>query len=404
MDDNVLSHIGTGTSGRYPKGSGDTPYQRNRNFIDFANTLKAKGLTPTQVAEGCGYNTTEFRKQMSRAKSEVRSADQIRATALSKSGMNNVDIGKEMGGKNESSIRSLLDEGKQVRNEVTNSVANVLKDAVEKKGLIDIGVGSELSLNVSRTKLMTAVSKLKDDEGYVVEPIYIDQLGTGGNKKTTILVLGPKGTTVPDMYAKQADIKMITDQHTEDNGKTFFGIEYPKSISSDRIAIKYTEDGGSDKDGVIELRRGVDEISLGEKNYAQVRIMVNNTHYLKGMALYSDDLPDGVDIMFNTNKGKDTPKMDVLKKLKTVSKTDSTIDPDNPFGAKIKDDTGQRHYIDAKGKSQLSPINKVNEEGDWEDWSKSLSSQFLSKQPVSLAKKQLGLNYDIKKEEYDEIC
>ncbi len=34
------------------------------------------------------------------------------------------------------------------------------------------------------------------------------------------------------------------------------------------------------------------------------------------MAVYSDDLPDGVDVMFNTNKSKSVPKMEVLKDIK----------------------------------------------------------------------------------------
>ena len=62
-----------------------------------------------------------------------------------------------------------------------------------------------------------------------------------------------------------------------------------------------------DKDGVIEIRSGVDDLSLGDSHYAQVRILVDGNTYLKGMAVYSDDLPDGVDVMFNTNKKKRHP-------------------------------------------------------------------------------------------------
>ena len=69
-------------------------------------------------------------------------------------------------------------------------------------------------------------------------------------------------------------------------------------------------------------------MSLGDSHYAQVRILVDGNRYLKGMAVYSDDLPDGVDVMFNTNKKKGTPASDVLKKVKD--------DPDNPFGSLIK--------------------------------------------------------------------
>ena len=47
-------------------------------------------------------------------------------------------------------------------------------------------------------------------------------------------------------------------------------------------------------------------MSLGNSNYAQVRVMVDGKHYLKGMAVYSDDLPKGVDVRFNTNKPSGT--------------------------------------------------------------------------------------------------
>ena len=89
------------------------------------------------------------------------------------------------------------------------------------------------------------------------------------------------------------------------------------------------------------MRRGVPDISLGGANYAQVRIKVDDNLYLKGMAMYADDLPDGVDVRFNSNKVKGTPTEDVLKKLKD--------DPENPFGALIKAG-GQTYYDDPNGK------------------------------------------------------
>ena len=140
---------------------------------------------------------------------------------------------------------------------------------------------------------------------------------------------------------------------SHDDGETFDKFVYPKSMDSSRLKIRYAEDGGIQKDGVIEIRRGVDDLSLGDSHYAQVRILVDGNRYLKGMAVYSDDLPDGVDVMFNTNKKKGTPTSDVLKKVKD--------DPDNPFGSLIKAG-GQSYYIDADGKRQLSLINKRAED------------------------------------------
>ncbi len=39
-------------------------------------------------------------------------------------------------------------------------------------------------------------------------------------------------------------------------------------MDSKRLQIRYAEDGGINKDGVIELRRGVKDLSLGNAHYA----------------------------------------------------------------------------------------------------------------------------------------
>ena len=139
-------------------------------------------------------------------------------------------------------------------------------------------------------------------------------------------------------------------------------------MDSKRIKIRYAEEGGIDKDGLIEIRRGVDDLSLGESHYAQVRILVDDNKYMKGMAIYSDNIPDGYDIVFNTNKKLGTPKEKVFK--------DITNDPDNPFGSLIKPG-GQSYYIDKDGKRQLSLINKRAEEGDWGEWVKIYPPSFF---------------------------
>lgn len=405
--ENELKHIGTPTSGRYPKGSGDDANQRAKSFLDYVGGLKDKGLSPVEIARGCGMTTNEVRKRTSLYNSEIRAENYAFIKPLDDAGTSRVEIGKRLGDHlgepawNESSVRSLLDVNKLERSQEARNTANMLKDELKEKGLLDVGVNTELSMEISRTKLSTALTLL-EDEGYETRSIYVPQLGTGGNKKTTVLVLSPPGVPYTDLFKRQAEIQMVGKHELKDDGKGYYNREFPASLDSKRVGIRYKEDNGADKDGVIELRRGMDELSLGKSKYAQVRIMVDGTHYLKGMAMYSDDLPKGTDVLFNTNKGKDTPKLDVMKKLKTVSETDKTINPDNPFGAQIKDG-GQRHYIDSKGNDKLSPVNKINEEGDWETWSKTLSSQMLSKQPLALAKQQLGIAYSLKKEEFDEI-
>lgn len=374
-------------SGRYPWGSGENPYQRTQGFLADIKKLEDDGLNEKQIAEDRGMSVKELRARKSIAKAEQRKHDYNEALKLKSQGYSVTKIAERMG-KNESSIRAMLDEDFQKRNEVTEVTANMLKDVSAQKQLLDIGAGTEHYLGISRTKLDTALYKL-EAEGYHIYNVYEKQAGTG--QYTTRKVLAAPGITEDEARLRKSEIEMIS-KYSDDGGKTFLGIEPPKSIDSDRVAIRYAEDGGKERDGLIEVRRGVPELSLGDARYAQVRIAVDGTHYLKGMAIESDDLPKGVDIMFNTNKNSSVAKLDVLKPLKD--------DPDNPFGATI---SRQRHYTDENGNDQLSAVNIVREEGDWGTWSRSLSSQFLSKQNPFEIKKQLDLTYGIRKDEFDEI-
>lgn len=400
MNDDELMHYGTPRhSGRYPWGSGENPYQSFTGLYGMAKQLKSQGMSDKEIAESFGMSTREYKSAYSNAKNEVRAANRAEALRLKDKGYSNTAIGKRMG-VNESTVRSWMDEDIAERSSISKNTAKALKSAVDDKKYIDIGGGVENQMGISRTALDNAVKMLKD-EGYTVHYIQTEQLGTG--HKTSIKVLAPPDTTYSEVWNHKADIE-FPGFHSEDKGRTIDKIGKPVSISSKRIKINYAEEGGKDKDGVIELRRGVDDISLGKAKYAQVRIAVDGTHYLKGMAMYRDDMPDGVDIIFNTNKAKGTPMLgekdnSVLKPMKK--------DQDNPFGATIKGERelilAQRYYTDKNGKRQQSAINIVNEEGDWNTWRKSLSSQMLSKQSPMLAKKQLKLAYDLKQDEFDSI-
>ena len=395
-----LYHYGTKRhSGRYPWGSGDDPYQRDSNFYNYANELKKSGLSEKEVADACGLTVKQYRSQYSNARNEVYAARVSEAQKLKAKGYSNVAIAEKMG-TNESTVRNYLKPQATDRANKTTMTADVLKKAVDKKGYIDVGGGVENQMGVSRNVLDNSIRKL-EEEGYTRHYIQTEQMGTG--KKTSIMVLAKPGTTYSEV-SKNRDKIEFPGYHSSDKGTSYDSLKAPVSVSSKRVKINYKEDGGIDKDGVIELRRGVDDISLGNARYAQVRIAVDGTHYIKGMAMYSDNMPDGVDIVFNTNKSKGTPMLgekdhSVLKPMKK--------DSDNPFGATIKGEDrlvmAQRYYIDKNGKKQQSALNIVNEEGDWNVWRKSLSSQMLSKQSPMLAKKQLKLAYDLKAEEYNEI-
>lgn len=393
-----LWHYGTPHhSGRYPWGSGEDPHQRNKQFLQYVDGLKRKGMSDVDIAKGMGLNTTQLRANKSIAKNSIKKNEQAQALKLKNKGVSNVEIGKLMG-RNESSVRALLDPSAKEKNDVLQNTADMLKKQVDDKKYLDIGRGTSNHVGVSTNQLSNAVAVLQE-QGYKVQYVKVNQLGTG--KQTTMKVLVKEDTPYREIFDNQDKIKTIND-FSEDHGRTFTKIEPPVNVNSKRIGVRWAEDGGSQKDGVIELRRGVDDLSLGAARYAQVRIAVDGTHYLKGMAMYSDNLPAGVDLMFNTNKNRKDDKLGAMKPIKD--------DAENPFGSI----TRQKKYLGSDGKLHLSPLNIVGsesptgdstsgEEGGWSKWSHTLSSQMLSKQSPSLAKTQLGLTYDIKKSEFDEI-
>jgi hypothetical protein len=399
----VIVHYGTPRhSGRYPWGSGDDETsQRNRSLFDQANDMRKQGLKDPEIARGLGMTTTQLRDLRTIARTEKRQDEIHMAQKLKDKGMSNVAIAKQMttalGYKvGDTQVGALLNPSAARKSTVLDNVTNTLRNAVDEKGFIDVGSGVEYQLNTTSTMKRSALQRLKD-EGYVVHPIQIEQQTTG--KQTNMKVLAKPGTSWADVRRNTDKIQQI-DEYSDDGGVTSLGIRPPLSLSSKRVGIRYAEDGGADADGVMYVRPGVEDVSLGKSRYAQVRVMVDGTHYIKGMAVYKDDLPDGVDVQFNTNKSNTGNKLDALKEVKRVKDT-GEVDLENPFGASISRQLGERG---PDGKIKVtSAMNIVNEEGKWDEWSRNLSSQFLSKQRPQLAKEQLDLTYQKKKTELDGI-
>lgn len=384
-EEQYLAHYGIlRKSGRYPWGSGGPEYASNNSFLGYVAKLQKDGLTESAIAEGMGITTTQLRASKSIARNEERQANVNMALRLKDKGLSNVAIGTRMGIP-ESSVRQLLAPGVADKADVLTSTANMLRDEIKEKKYLDVGSGAEHQLAISSTKLATAIAVLQE-EGYKMHYLKVKQLGTG--KQTTIKVLSGPDVPYGEVSKNRADIKQIR-VFSEDGGRSYVSMQKPLSVSSKRVGVRYAEDGGADSDGVIHVRPGVDDISLGGSRYAQVRIAVDGTHYLKGMALYKDDLPDGVDLVFNTNKKSTGNKLDAMKAMKD--------DPENPFGAVV------RQKIHPKTGKVVSAMNIVNEEGDWDSWSKSLSTQLLSKQSPTLAKQQLAMTLERKQREFDEI-
>lgn len=415
-----VGHLNGGHSGRYPFGSGEDPYQHNHVFLGQIDTMAKSGMKEKEIAVALGFKTTsELRaaKSMATNYNKLRDIETIRGYVSQ--GYNYSEIGRKMG-ISESTVRSKLNERVSANAQKLDIAKDKLRSKVAEGIYPDVGAGTEYQLGITRSRLDNALIQLQA-EGYNVHEIKVEQAGNAG-KYTTLRVLSD-GNTDRETVSKNRDkIKPIYDRQAQSEDGSFYvtdKMEYPAALSSSRILVRYAEDKdanghyGVEKDGTIELRRGVEDISIGNSLYSQVRINVDNKAYAKGIAWYKDDIPDGYDVVINTNKHRGTPLINdadpnhqVLKKLKN--------DPNNPFGASVlpgvagtDDDQfkcGQRKYIDPKtGEEKLSVINKVNDAGKWGEWSKTLASQMLSKQPNALIKQQMEKKYKESKEEFDAI-
>ena len=408
-DEEFLEHYGMPRrSGRYPWGSGKDDYQHSIDFLGRIEKLKKKGWqeTPENIERDFGLSVKEYRMEKSLCNDERKYYKIKTARSLQQDGLNTSEIGRKMG-VSESTVRGWFDQEEKGKYLQVKETVKFLKDRVDDKKMVDVGKGVERELNVSRERLDTAIYML-ESQGYNLHGGRVSQL-TNKNQSTTQSVLCVPGTPHSAIY-EYDKVHSIKDYISRDGGETYEKkFNYPASLDKKRLYIRYPDEGGDLKDGIIELRRNVPDLSLGESRYAQVRILVDNKSYLKGMAVYSDDMPDGVDVVFNTSKkrGEDEYSV-VMKKIKN--------DPDNPFGSLIKDaDQGGQYWYDADtGKrvsgsdsniknKKLGLINKRADEGDWTEWADSLPSQFLSKQSKQLAKQQLDLAKATKRAEFDEI-
>lgn len=403
----ALTHYGTKRhSGRYPWGSGEHPFQRSGDFLARVEELKGEGRSEKEILDDINsmlpkeyqLGAVEFRVAQRRAKHDRWQLQYDRARSLKEDGLGYTEIGREMG-LSESTVRSMLNSNTAARKSRAEEIAKTLKSEVDQKGMIDISEGVSNVMGVSEGQLEEAAYILEAEDGYLRYGVGVKN-PTNPKHQINITVLAKPEFDQKYAYQHQDQIKPLGEYYFDDFSATARKLQPPSSLDSKRVSIRYGDEGGSDKDGVIEIRRGVKDLSLGNSHYAQVRILVDGGYYLKGMAVYADDseFPPGKDIIFNTNKKTGTPMMgegdSVLKKAKN--------DPENPFGATIKAN-GQYEYIGSDGKKHLSPINKLKEEGEWDSMSRNVSSQFLSKQPIKLIERQLDLTVKDYEAEYAEI-
>ena len=294
----------------------------------------------------------------------------------------------------------------------------------------DITPGQNYKVKISLPEEMVTIDQTSDKVITVYRDYTFSSLGTGTFKSAAMAEEGEDFTTWEVEVQKADQISWYKAMNLYEKGYNIvFKVNEANEVTVEsQPAWKHASYGevfvsgkGALEDGVITVKLshdvpnvggfGVKDLSLGDSHYAQVRIMVDGAYYLKGMAVYADDLPKGVDIRFNTNKSLGTPMEKVLKPLKRTNTGE--IDVDNPFGSLIKEKGGQYYYDDPKGKyvdpktgkrQSLGATNKRADEGDWGEWADKVPSQFLAKQSESLIKRQLNLSKEDRKLEFDELC
>lgn len=415
-EDDYLAHYGTPRhSGRYPWGSGEaheTGHTRNKTLLENYSELKKQGMKDTDVCRALGIgntdkhgnfhpSTTQLRAKLSMERAAKKEAEVSQALKLKDKGMANTAAARQMG-VGEGYFRTLIAEGAADKARQLTSISDKLQSELDAPGdhlAIDVGAGVENHLGIPKTRLDVSLAMLKE-KGYSVYQVPVPQATTRFDTNTR--VLAKPGVPQSEIWKNQDKIKQLT-VVTGDRGRpeSWGRNDYPPlSIHPDRVKIKYGDEGGSEKDGVIYVRPNVKDISLGKSRYAQVRIKVGDGHYLKGMAMYHDDLPAGTDLLFHTNKPKVDPdtgkingKLDVMKPLEA--------DPSLPFGSVIRRQIKDNE--NTPNEKLSSAMNILSEEGNWKDWGRNISSQALSKQNPVLARTQLGKTYDSRKAEYDEI-
>lgn len=384
MSNDVIKHYGTKRhSGRYPWGSGGDPYQSS-DFLNKYEALKGRGLSGTEIAKEMGITTTELRTNITWARNEQKRYFMEKVKKDHETGMTKTAIGEKYG-LSEGTVRNYLKDENVHKSKQLDTINSTLTKSVSEKEYLDVGPGLEITLGIPSTRLKAVIRKMVEEEGYYLHEVYVRRQ-SNPDKPTTVKVL----TKDPDIknVVKNSDKISLIESYSNDRGETIADLDPPASFNPKRLKIRYGDEGGSDKDGVIELRPGVEELDMGASHYAQVRIKVGEDRYLKGMAVYGNpkDFPEGTDIIFNTNKPLGMDPRDVLKKTNLEAKSNSEV-----FGSTIVRQNNSK------------VLNIVNEEGEWDTWSTSMSSQFLSKQPVKLIKERLDETHDSLLKDLSEI-
>ena len=374
-----LQHYGVARrSGRYKWGSGKDPFQSSRSILVRDAELRKEGKTEKQIADMFGMSIKRLREEKAIERGRHNAIIEDSVKSMTKRGMTNEQMAESLG-VSVRTISNIKNRANAVDVKRSGNIKEAILDQLEKNPYLDVSSGIEKQLGISKDKLRVIIRELQSEGDLSVHTLYLDRL-ENPERNLTIRVLTPEKNlgTVLKNSSEIGNFEAVV----ADDGVGIRGMKPPKPVDLSRVAVNFEEDGGHLKDGLIELRRGVEDLDMGNARYAQVRIQVGDNNYLKGMAVYSDNLPDGVDVLFNTNKSKKVGDIGSMKKLEP--------DPNNPFGSTIRDQKGA--------------LNIVNEEGKWAEWNKKWSSQFLGKQSKELIKERLDSTFEKFQKDYDEIA
>lgn len=128
--------------------------------------------------------------------------------------------------------------------------------------------------------------------------------------------------------------------------------EFHKILDTNRI--EFVEDPMFE--GIIFIRENVPDLDLGGKHYAQIRLLTSENTLIKGMAMFSIDIPDGKDVVVHYN---------AKYKMQTIV----PITEESSIKVELLNDGVDSCIYDMERKIDY----------DWSEWRKSLSTQFLSK-------------------------
>ena len=196
-----LMHYGTKRrSGRYPWGSGENPYQHEKDFMSRVQAWRKDGKTDKQIADivsdAMGLEG-EYRLSSGDIRAYYGIANDNRKLYLYKQidtmtedGLGDTEIARRLDLANESTGRSMRNERARENASKVRNTVEFIKTQVDSKGPIDVGLGTETYLNLSKTK-MDQVRAALDAEGYHIYGIGQPYATNTGNQITMEIVCPP---------------------------------------------------------------------------------------------------------------------------------------------------------------------------------------------------------------------